>query len=94
MVFDYTEVGILDRVFCPAWRMDVRAYENRRRHLPISLDMDDNQFFTRDKPIFLPEPWRFYEPQTANAHGPCAGAALKPIALIIQEHQIGLETED
>jgi len=26
--------------------------------------------------------------------GPCAGAALKPIALIIQEHQIGIETED
>jgi len=26
--------------------------------------------------------------------GPCAGAALKPIPLIIQEHQIGIETED
>jgi len=96
IVFDYNEVGIPRQGFLARLEDGWVAYENRCRHLPISLDMDDNQFFTRDKAYFFCQSHgALYEPQTGKCvQGPCAGAALKPIPLIIQEHQIGIETED
>ena len=96
MVFDYTEVGIPRQGFLARLEDGWVAYENRCRHLPISLDMDDSQFFTRDNAYFFCQSHgALYEPQTGKCvQGPCAGAALKPIPLIIQEHQIGIETED
>ena len=43
MVFDYTEVGIPRQGFLARLEDGWVAYENRCRHLPISLDMEDRK---------------------------------------------------
>lgn len=57
----------------------IAAYENVCQHLPVTLDYDDNRFFTRDKRYLICQTHgALYEPATGLCvRGPCEGASLK-----------------
>jgi nitrite reductase/ring-hydroxylating ferredoxin subunit len=69
------------------------AYENVCRHLPVSLDYDDNRFFTEDGAHFICQTHgAIYEPARGLCvRGPCAGAKLKPLPIRVSKGQIWLE---
>ena len=57
------------------------AYENRCRHLPVSLDFFEGQFFTQDGQHFVCHNHNaLYEPLTGLCtQGPCEGQSLKAL---------------
>jgi nitrite reductase/ring-hydroxylating ferredoxin subunit len=64
---------------------DIFAYLNRCRHIPLSMDWMDNQFFTEDKRYLLcANHGATYEPTTGECvWGPCFGAFLQAVPLEI-----------
>jgi nitrite reductase/ring-hydroxylating ferredoxin subunit len=66
------------------------AYVNRCRHIPLSMDWVDNQFFTEDKRYLIcANHGATYEPTTGECiWGPCYGAALQGIPLEIRDGEI------
>ncbi|HUK40689.1 MAG TPA: Rieske 2Fe-2S domain-containing protein [Candidatus Acidoferrales bacterium] len=66
------------------------AYVNRCRHVGISLDWIDNQFFTEDSRFLLcANHGATYEPTTGECvWGPCAGASLQGVPLEIKAGKI------
>ncbi|HEY7163078.1 MAG TPA: Rieske 2Fe-2S domain-containing protein [Candidatus Binatia bacterium] len=66
------------------------AYLNRCRHVGISLDWVDNQFFTEDgRYLICANHGALYEPGTGEClWGPCAGAFLHRIPLTIEDGKI------
>ena len=73
----------------------LRAYENRSRHLPISLDYDDARFFDKTgSHLICQTHGALYEPETgACVEGPCQGASLFPIALECRDGSVYVESE-
>jgi nitrite reductase/ring-hydroxylating ferredoxin subunit len=69
---------------------DVFAYLNRCRHIALSLDWVDNQFFTEDKRYLIcANHGATYEPKTGECvWGPCAGAFLQGVPLEIDNGNI------
>jgi len=69
---------------------DIYAYVNRCRHIPISMDWVDNQFFTEDKRYLIcANHGAIYEPATGEClWGPCFGAFLQGIPLKISGEKI------
>jgi nitrite reductase/ring-hydroxylating ferredoxin subunit len=61
------------------------AYVNRCRHVGISLDWVDNQFFTEDRRYLMcANHGATYEPKTGECiWGPCVGASLQGVPLEI-----------
>jgi len=57
------------------------AYENECRHIPISLDYGDNEFFSQDQKTFICKSHgALYDPLSgACLRGPCGGQSLKPL---------------
>ena len=70
------------------------AYVNRCRHMPWPLDWDDGQFYTRDRDHFMCRTHgAVYEPSTGLCVlGPCAGAALEALAVIVEGDEVLVET--
>jgi nitrite reductase/ring-hydroxylating ferredoxin subunit len=66
------------------------AYFNRCRHVGISLDWVENQFFTEDKRYLIcANHGALYEPRTGECvWGPCAGAFLQSLPLEIEGERI------
>jgi nitrite reductase/ring-hydroxylating ferredoxin subunit len=69
---------------------EVFAYLNRCRHIALSLDWVDNQFFTEDKRYLIcANHGATYEPRTGECiWGPCAGASLQGVPLEIEDGNI------
>jgi nitrite reductase/ring-hydroxylating ferredoxin subunit len=69
---------------------DFFAYLNRCRHIALSLDWVDNQFFTQDKRYLIcANHGATYEPKTGECvWGPCAGAFLQGVPLEIENGDI------
>jgi nitrite reductase/ring-hydroxylating ferredoxin subunit len=69
---------------------EVFAYLNRCRHIALSLDWVDNQFFTEDKRYLIcANHGATYEPRTGECiWGPCAGASLQEVPLEIEDGNI------
>lgn len=69
---------------------DLYAYLNRCRHIGISLDWVDNQFFTEDKRYLIcANHGATYEPRTGECiWGPCVGASLQSVPLEIEGKKI------
>ncbi|HEU4346028.1 MAG TPA: Rieske 2Fe-2S domain-containing protein [Candidatus Binatia bacterium] len=69
---------------------DLYAYLNRCRHIEISLDWVDNQFFTEDKRYLIcANHGATYEPRTGECiWGPCVGASLRSVPLEIEGKKI------
>ena len=63
------------------------AYENTCRHIPISLDYDDNRFFTNQGDALMCQTHgAVYEPDTGLCtRGPCAGASLFPLEVVEED---------
>jgi nitrite reductase/ring-hydroxylating ferredoxin subunit len=66
------------------------AYVNRCRHVGISLDWVDNQFFTEDsRYLICANHGATYEPKTGECvWGPCVGASLQGVQLEIKAGKI------
>lgn len=69
---------------------DLIAYVNRCRHIGISLDWVDNQFFTEDlRYLVCANHGATYEPRTGECiWGPCVGEALQTVPLEIEGDKI------
>jgi nitrite reductase/ring-hydroxylating ferredoxin subunit len=69
---------------------DMFAYLNRCRHIALSLDWVDNEFFTEDKRYLIcANHGATYEPKTGQCiWGPCAGASLQGVPLEIEGENI------
>ena len=63
----------------------LRAYVNRCRHIALSLDWVDNEFFTEDgRYLICANHGATYEPTTGECvWGPCFGAFLQSVPLEI-----------
>jgi len=83
-----------------AYEGSVYAYVNRCRHIPISMDWIDNEFFTEDRRYLIcANHGATYEPATGECvWGPCFGASLQNVPLKISDGKIlaycPQETED
>jgi nitrite reductase/ring-hydroxylating ferredoxin subunit len=66
------------------------AYENRCRHLPLSLDFHDGRFFSQDGQHFLCQNHNAtYEPLTGLCvRGPCEGESLKALPIEVIEGDV------
>ena len=66
------------------------AYVNRCRHVGISLDWVDNQFFTEDsRYLMCANHGATYEPKSGECiWGPCVGASLQGVPLEIAGEKI------
>ncbi|MBT5926238.1 MAG: Rieske 2Fe-2S domain-containing protein [Verrucomicrobia bacterium] len=93
--FDYTQNGVPREGFLVRLKESWVAYENRCRHIAISLDFGDGQFFTEDgKYLFCQTHGAVYEPDTGLCvHGPCTGAKLFSIPLEIDNSGVWIDME-
>lgn len=68
------------------------AYVNRCVHLPITLDLDDNDFFTCDGKLFVCKTHgSVYEPGGGKCvGGPGQGKSLERLPLVIEDGMIYL----
>lgn len=90
--FGYRQEGIAREGFL-AWAGEKAVcYENVCRHVPITLDYGDGEFFTSDRSLFICRTHgAMYEPLTGECvAGPCAGAFLKPLEIETIEGEIFL----
>lgn len=68
------------------------AYENRCRHLPLSLDFHDGHFFSPDGQHFICHNHNaIYEPLTGLCvRGPCEGQSLKALKIEVTGGEVWL----
>ena len=68
------------------------AFVNRCRHLPLSLDYGDAEFFSRDgRHLLCKTHGALYEPSTGLCvRGPCEGDHLIPLEIAVQDGVICL----
>ena len=94
--FAYVQDGVPREGFVARVGGRIVAYENVCRHLPLSLDMDDNRIFTRDRRHFVCQTHgAVYEPLTGLClHGPCAGASLKALRVVREGGELWVEIEE
>ena len=72
------------------------GYENKCRHIPISLDYGDEQFFDEERRFLVCQTHgAVYEPKTGLCtDGPCRGASLYEIPLTVEKGAIFAESEE
>jgi len=90
--FRYREEGVAREGVVLLWQGRLMAYENCCRHLPLPLDGGTGQFLTPDgQRLICHMHGAEYEPLTGRCvHGPCAGASLKPLAVVLDEGAVWL----
>ncbi len=95
MKFDYRQNGVPREGFLVRLKDRWVAYENRCRHISISLDFDNGQFFTDDgKFLFCQTHGAIYEPDTGLCvQGPCAGAKLFSIPIQVDGEDVWIDIE-
>ena len=78
------------------WEGQWVAYENRCKHLPISLDLGDHRFFLPNRAAFVCQTHGAeYRPSDGFCvSGPCQGASLTRLNVIERENTLFLEGED
>lgn len=66
------------------------AYVNRCRHVALSLDWIDNQFFTDDRRYLIcANHGALYEPKSGECiWGPCVGASLQRVPLEVEGEKV------
>jgi nitrite reductase/ring-hydroxylating ferredoxin subunit len=91
--FSFREDGIQRYGFVVAFEGQVVAYENVCRHIPISLDYGDGQFFTQDGQHFICQTHgATYEPLTGLCiAGPCVGATLRKLDVRVENGVVFLQ---
>jgi len=66
------------------------AYQNLCKHLPVTLDLNDNSFFNHDKTLLQCQMHgALYEMESGLCvGGPCEGARLRPLPLQEADNQL------
>jgi nitrite reductase/ring-hydroxylating ferredoxin subunit len=79
--FSFKCNGVRVDAFVANFKGEIVAYENLCRHLPVTLDYGDGEFFSNDGSLFVCQTHgAFYEPKTGLCvAGPCTGASLIPL---------------
>ena len=85
--FSFTRDDRLQEGFVGRFKGKLFAYDNTCRHLPISLDYDDNRFFdSKGETLVCQTHGAVYEPDTGLCtRGPCAGASLHALEVIEED---------
>ena len=81
--FQFTRHGKPVEAFLARHHGRLVAYENVCRHLPLTLDYDDNRFFDRAGNHFVCQNHgALYDPASGLCvRGPCAGEKLRPVPI-------------
>lgn len=84
--------GKLIEGFLARFQGTLVAYENRCRHLPVSLDFHDGRFFSPDGQYFICQNHNAtYEPLTGLCvRGPCEGQSLKALKIEVAQGDVWL----
>ena len=90
--FSFQRDGVRVDAFVANFKGEIVAYENLCRHLPITLDYGDGEFFSNDGSLFVCQTHgAFYEPKTGLCvAGPCTGASLLPLKTELTDGEIFL----
>jgi nitrite reductase/ring-hydroxylating ferredoxin subunit len=90
--FKYRDEGIEREGFLVYFKNQVAAYENVCRHIPLSLDNGDGQFFSQHGTHLLCHTHgATYDPLSGICiEGPCVGASLKRISVKVEDDAIML----
>ncbi|MBI1841496.1 MAG: Rieske 2Fe-2S domain-containing protein [Verrucomicrobia bacterium] len=85
--FQFMREGLRIEAFVTRFQGRVVAFENLCRHIPITIDYDDNRFYAPDdRHIVCQTHGALYEPLTGKCvRGPCEGASLH--ALRVEERE-------
>lgn len=91
--FDFLRDGRQMEGFLTRFQGELVAYENRCRHLPLSLDFHDGRFFSRDGKHFICHNHNaLYEPLTGLCvQGPCEGESLKRIKIELVDGEVWMK---
>ena len=91
--FTVTIRGEKTGAFLANFRGELLAYVNRCVHLPITLDLDDNDFFTCDGNLFVCKTHgSVYDPKAGQCvGGPGQGKLLERLPLTVEDGKIYLE---
>lgn len=94
--FTFSREGVTIEGFLVRFGGRVMGYENVCRHIPITIDYGDNQFFTQDgTQIICQTHGAIYDPTTGKCmRGPCQGASLFRLQIEIKEGAIWLTSTD
>ena len=93
ITFQFTDADGISREGFVAWfKGEVRAYENRCKHLPLPLDYGDAHFFTPDGEHFVcSSHGAIYEPLSGKCiAGPCPGANLQALSIRVENGMVWL----
>ncbi|MGV3773100.1 MAG: Rieske (2Fe-2S) protein [Verrucomicrobiales bacterium] len=94
--FAFKEEGIPREGFVAWFEGALVAYENRCRHIPVSLDYGDAKFFNPDGTYFQCQTHgAIYKPDTGECvRGPCVGARLRKLPVFEENGRIFLIAPD
>lgn len=90
--FSFNRNGVRVDAFVANFKGDIVAYENLCRHLPITLDYGDGEFFSKNNNFFVCQTHgAFYEPKTGLCvSGPCVGASLIQLSTELNDDEVFL----
>jgi nitrite reductase/ring-hydroxylating ferredoxin subunit len=90
--FQFTRAGRKVDGFLARFKGRFVAYENECRHLPITLDFGNHEFFTADgRYFFCQTHGALFEPLTGLCvRGSCAGSSLKALTVEVNRGTIWL----
>jgi nitrite reductase/ring-hydroxylating ferredoxin subunit len=94
--FEFQREGISREGFVANVNGRLVAYENRCRHLPLTLDYGDNRFFTEDGRHFVCQNHgAVFEPSTGLCiRGPCEGLSLFPLKIEVTDGAVWLVEDE
>ena len=90
--FSFVRDGQKLEGFAARFRGKLVAYQNLCRHIPITIDYDDNEFFDKDRSHFICQTHgAIYDPLTGKCvRGPCPGEFLFPLKIVVEDGVIWL----
>ncbi len=94
--FTFDSNGRKTEAFLANFRGELLAFVNRCVHLPITLDLDDNDFFTCDAKLFVCKTHgSVYEPRAGKCvGGPGQGKSLDRLPLVVDAGAIYLDWKE
>lgn len=93
--FEFNREGVNYEGVAVRWKGKLAVYENRCMHLPLSLDSEDNQFFTKDREHLICRTHHaLYNPASGLCiAGPCEGATLKKLEFLVVKGELWVNPE-
>ena len=94
--FTFDANGRKTEAFLANFRGELVAFVNRCVHLPITLDLDDNDFFTGDGNLFVCKTHgSVYDPKAGKCvGGPGQGKSLERLPLVVDAGVIYLDWDE